>query len=91
MIEAANNDGSTELNKATYSSELCIKLLNLYAKEHAVVFDCFNGTGTTGVACKQLDMDYIGCEISKPQCEYSIKRINETKVFENFKIEDDAF
>lgn len=33
FIEAKNNDGSCKLNKATYSSDLCEKLLSIYAKE----------------------------------------------------------
>lgn len=77
-IEAKNNDGTCKLNKATYSSDLCEKLLSLYAKEDDVVFDPFNGTGTTGVACKRLEMRYIGSEISEAQCEYSINRIENT-------------
>lgn len=32
FIEAKNNDGSCKLNKATYSSELCEKLLSIYAR-----------------------------------------------------------
>jgi DNA modification methylase len=31
LIEAANNDGSCPYNKATFSTELCTKLLDLYA------------------------------------------------------------
>ena len=76
FIEAKNNDGSCKLNKATYSSDLCMQLLSLYGKENDTVYDPFNGTGTTGVACKKLNMNYFGSEISKAQCEYSIDRIN---------------
>jgi DNA modification methylase len=77
-VEAKNNDGTCNLNKATYSSDLCEQLLSLYAKEDDVIFDPFNGTGTTGVACKRLGMRYIGSEISSAQCEYSINRIENT-------------
>ena len=31
-IEADNNDGPNELNKATYSTDLCNQLLTIYAK-----------------------------------------------------------
>ena len=75
FIEAKNNDGACKLNKATYSSDLCIGLLSLYGKEGCTVYDPFNGTGTTGVACKKLDMNYFGSEISEAQVEYSIDRI----------------
>ena len=78
FVEAKNNDGVCKLNKATYSSELCEKLLNIYARQNALVYDPFNGTGTTGVACTRLGLNYIGSELSEEQCKYSIERLNNT-------------
>ena len=77
FIEAANNDGSTKLNKATYSSELCIKLLNIYAPKNGLVFDPFMGTGTTGIACEMLNLNCIGTELSEEQVKYSITRLED--------------
>ena len=74
-IEARNNDGSCILNKATYSTELCTKLLNMYAKSGMTIYDPFMGTGTTANACRQLSMNCIGSELSKPQCEYAKERL----------------
>jgi len=76
FITAKNNDESTSLNKATFSTELCTKLLNVYTKENDLVYDPFMGTGTTGVACKLLGRNFLGSEISDKQVEYSIERIN---------------
>ena len=78
FVEAKNNDGVCKLNKATYSSELCEKLLNIYARKNALVYDPFNGTGTTGVACIKLGLNYIGSELSEEQCKFSIERLNDT-------------
>lgn len=78
-IEAKNNDGSNSLNKATYSSDLCEQLLNIYGKPNMMVYDSFNGTGTTGVACIRLGMNYIGSELSEKQCEYSAERLNKVE------------
>lgn len=75
FIEAKNNDGSCPYNKATYSTELCEKLLKLYAPQNAVVYDPFMGSGTTAVACKKLGLKFIGSEISKNQCEWANERI----------------
>lgn len=75
FIEAKNNDGSCDLNKATYSSDLCNQLLDFYYKENDLILDCFNGTGTTGVSCINLNMQYIGIELSDKQFEYSIDRL----------------
>lgn len=76
FIEAPNNDGATKLNKATYSSELCEKLLTLYGTEGSVVYDPFMGTGTTGVACKRIGLQCFGSEISQAQVEFANERIN---------------
>ena len=76
FIEAKNNDGSCKLNKATYSSDLCEQLLEIYTPPNSVVYDPFNGTGTTGVACLHKNMAwYFGSELSADQCAYSIERI----------------
>lgn len=75
FIEAPNNDGSNKLNKATYSSELCEKLLTLYGVNGSVVYDPFMGTGTTGVACKRLGLQCFGSEISQAQVEFANERI----------------
>lgn len=73
-IEAKNNDGSCPYNKATYSTELCEKLLSLYAPENSVVYDPFMGSGTTAIACKRMGLDCIGSEISSNQVKFSRDR-----------------
>ena len=74
-IKAVNNDGQCEFNHATYSSDLCVKLLNIYAPPHSIVYDSFMGTGTTAVACKCLSLSFIGSEISEKQCEFANNRL----------------
>ena len=78
-IEAANNDGSNELNKATFSTELVRKLLLLYTKQNDLIYDSFMGTGTTANACVLEKRNYIGSELSKDQCNSATKRIAITK------------
>lgn len=75
FVEAKNNDGSCKLNKATFSSELVGKLLNIYASRGATVYDPFMGTGTTAVGCLEYGCSFIGSEISKRQCEFAQDRI----------------
>lgn len=81
FIEAKNNDGATSLNKATYSSELCLQLLNLYATNNTIVYDPFMGTGTTAIACDifcpQDTMTCIGTELSPAQVQFSKDRLVE--------------
>jgi len=79
FINAKNNDGSTDINKATFSSELVRKLTKIYAKPNSIIYDPFMGTGSTAAACLIDGHNYIGSEISKAQCEYAEKRIKPLK------------
>lgn len=76
FIEAKNNDGVCPYNQATYSVELCEKLLLIYAKKGSLVYDSFMGSGTTALACKRLGLDCIGSELSSKQCEWANNRLN---------------
>ena len=77
FIEAPNNDGKNNLDKAAFSTKLVTSLLELYAppKKETVVFDPFIGTGPTAVGAVALGMQYLGSEISAEQVKYSIERI----------------
>lgn len=75
LISAKNNDGECPYNKATYSSELCEKLLSIYATKNAYVYDPFMGSGTTAVACKRTGLDCIGSEISANQVRFAQERL----------------
>ena len=76
FIEAKNNDGSCSLNKATFSSELVEKLLDIYStSDNDIVLDPFMGTGTTAVGCKNRNKHFIGFELSSAQVEYANKRL----------------
>ncbi|KAA9332680.1 DNA-methyltransferase [Adhaeribacter soli] len=71
FIEAANNDGATDLNKATFSSDLVGKLIDIYAPDKfSVIYDSFIGTGTTARAAMKKDMCFIGSEIDPDQVAY---------------------
>lgn len=81
FIEAPNNDGSCALNKATFSSELVTKLLDIYANVDDVVYDPFMGTGTTAIGCLKFNngnnnIKIIGSEISKAQVQFAKNRID---------------
>ena len=75
FFEAKNNNGSTELNKATFSSDFVCRLLDIYAKPNSLIYDPFMGTGSTAVGCLKRDMMYVGSEISTQQCSFAEQRI----------------
>ena len=74
-IEAKNNDGSCKIHKATYSTEFCEKLLKIYGREGFIVYDPFIGTGTTALAARNLNMNYIGSEIYKDYYKLTLDRL----------------
>ena len=51
-------------------------ILDKYSNPGDLVLDPFLGSGTTAVACKELDRDYIGIEISPEYCAIAEKRVN---------------
>ena len=79
LIEARNNDGANDLNKATFSTEMVEKLMQVYCTNGMLVLDPFMGIGTTGLACINRQINFIGIEISQKQCEYAIKKMAEAE------------
>lgn len=45
-------------------------------QENDIILDCFCGSGTTCVACKNTNRRYIGMEINKEYYDIAVKRIN---------------
>lgn len=75
FFKAQNNDESQELNKATFSIDFVINLIERYVKKSDIVLDNFCGTGTTMVACEMKQIKSIGIELSEQQCKYSMDRL----------------
>lgn len=50
-----------------------------WSNEGDIVIDPFMGSGTTGVACKNLNRNFIGIEIEKDYMEIAQARINSAK------------
>jgi len=53
--------------------------LEHFTKENDLVLDPFMGSGTTAVACKEMNRNYIGFEINKDYIEVANERINTTQ------------
>jgi len=60
-------------------------LLSKFSNETDLVFDPFIGSGTTALACEQLNRRWIGCEIAEKYCKVADDRVrayrNQTKLF----------
>ena len=45
-------------------------------QENDIILDCFAGSGTTCVACKETNRRYIGMEIDKEYHKIAVNRLN---------------
>ncbi len=54
---------------------ICNKLITKFSDNNAIVLDPFMGSGTTGVAAKELGRSFIGIEISPEYFKIAEKRI----------------
>ena len=68
-------------SKMIYPTEKPIELLeyliNTYTEVNETVLDSCMGSGTTGIACKNLNRNFIGIEIEKTAFEIAQKRITQ--------------
>jgi len=46
------------------------------SNEGDTILDCFMGSGTTAVACKELNRNFIGYEIDKTYYDIAVDRVN---------------
>lgn len=51
------------------------RIIEYFTNEGDCVIDCFNGVGTTSIACKELNRSFIGLEISGEYCKIANERI----------------
>jgi len=58
---------------------LIAELMRIVTDFGGVVFDPFMGSGTTGVAAKELGRSFVGCEISPTYYAIAQKRISQAK------------
>lgn len=56
--------------------ELCEYLIKTYTNENETVLDFTMGSGTTGVACKNLNRNFIGIELDEGYFNIAKERIN---------------
>lgn len=58
--------------------EVMKNVIGILPKDVTVI-DPFMGSGTTGMACAELGVDFVGIELDKGYFEIAQRRINETK------------
>ena len=67
--------------RSQHPTEKPVDLLKIFiannSDEGNVVFDGFMGVGSTGIACKELGRDFIGCEIDDTYFNIAQERLND--------------
>lgn len=70
---------SNKNHSATFPVSLPSWFVRLFTKEEDIVLDPFLGSGTTALACLELNRHYIGIEIMKKYYDLSVSSINKKK------------
>ena len=63
---------------AMFPEELATRVLKLFSFAGSFVLDPFVGVGTTAVAAKKLQRQYLGVDISKQYCQTAVDRLRDS-------------
>lgn len=69
---------------AVFPLELPLRHIKSWSNVGDVVLDIFMGSGTTGVACKALNRNFIGIELDEQYYKIACERINGRKDIDEF-------
>ena len=72
--------GNQTIHPTEKPTKLIEELMLLSSNKNDIVLDCFMGSGSTGVACKNLHRKFIGMELDNTYFEIAKERINNTEV-----------
>lgn len=57
------------------------EIIQIHSNEHDIIFDPFMGTGSTGVACLNLNRQFIGCEKELEWFNIAERRLKQPAIF----------
>ena len=80
-----NQFSDKRLHPATFPEGLVEFFVKSFTNEGATVLDPFMGSGTTGVACANLNRNFIGIELDSEYFKIAEKRINENETVLDFQ------
>ena len=80
-FQSKKSDMTEEIEHPTTKPiKLFREFVEASSKENDIVLDVCMGSGTTAVACKQLNRRYIGFEISGEYCEIAHRRLQQSNL-----------
>lgn len=71
---AALSNEYADIHKATFPVYLPSEIIQRFTPKNGSVLDCFGGTGTTMIACEQLNRKCYMCELDERYCDVIIER-----------------
>ena len=77
ILEITNAGRSGKVHPTQKPVALMEYLIRTYTHEGETVLDFTMGSGTTGVACKNLGRKFIGIELDQGYFDIAVKRIGE--------------
>ena len=75
ILEISNANQKNKLHPTQKPLELMKYLIKTYSNEDDIVLDNCMGSNTTGLACKELNRQYIGIEKEKKYYDVSVNRV----------------
>ena len=78
IIEFSNPSGKGQLHPTQKPVELLEYLIKTYTNENDLVLDNCMGSGSTGVACKNLNRNFIGIELDENYFNIAKERIEKS-------------
>jgi DNA modification methylase len=86
VIKINCNGENIAQHTAPYPKEIPEMAIRYFSGVGDLVLDPFMGSGTTAVACTELDRHYIGYEIHTEYIDVASARINEAKIERQSKL-----
>lgn len=71
---ASSTNEYADIHKATFPVYLPAEIISRFTTSNGTVLDCFGGTGTTMIACEQLDRRCFMMELEPIYCDVIVKR-----------------
>jgi site-specific DNA-methyltransferase (adenine-specific) len=78
IIQFSNANNKDKMHPTQKPVEMIEYLIKTYTNEGNTILDPTMGSGTTGVACKKLNRNFIGIEKDKKYFEIAKERISAT-------------
>jgi len=75
-ISTSVNSFHVDGHGAVMKYEVAEWFVKRFTKEGDTILDCFLGSGTTGLACRKTNRNFIGIELVKEYYDIAVKRIN---------------